>query len=92
MKNRAITMLIASAVALTIGAQGNYTVSGKIENAEGKKAYIIAGNRGTTINDSTTVTNGQFTFKGTLDRPFMAARLIVGPLTYDNKCMWEVAL
>ena len=41
MKNRAITMLIASAVALTIGAQGNYTVSGKIENAEGKKAYLI---------------------------------------------------
>ena len=46
MKNRAITMLIVSAVALTTGAQGNYTVSGKIENAEGKKAYLIAGNRG----------------------------------------------
>ncbi|OYP67998.1 TlpA disulfide reductase family protein [Prevotella sp. P2-180] len=92
MKPRILTMLIASAVALTIGAQGNYTVSGKIENAEGKKAYLIAGNRGTTINDSITVTNGQFTFKGTLDRPFVAARLIVGPLTYDNKCMWEMAL
>ena len=92
MKNRAITMLIVSAVALTTGAQGNYTVSGKIENAEGKKAYLIAGNRGEIINDSTMVTNGQFTFKGTLDRPFVAARLIVGPAIYDNKCMWEMAL
>lgn len=92
MKNRAITMLIVSAVALTTGAQGNYTVSGKIENAEGKKAYLIAGNRGEIINDSTMVTNGQFTFKGTLDRPFVAARLIVGPAIYDNKCMWEIAL
>ena len=92
MKNRAITMLIVSAVALTTGAQGNYTVSGKIENAEGKKAYLIAGNRGEIINDSTMVTNGQFTFKGTLDRHFVAARLIVGPAIYDNKCMWEMAL
>lgn len=92
MKNRAITMLIVSAVALTTGAQGNYTVSGKIENAEGKKAYLIAGNRGEIINDSTMVTNGQFTFKGTLDGPFVAARLIVGPAIYDNKCMWEMAL
>ena len=63
MKNRAITMLIVSAVALTTGAQGNYTVSGKIENAEGKKAYLIAGNRGEIINDSTMVTNCQFTLK-----------------------------
>lgn len=92
MKKKTATMLMASAFALTVGAQGNYTVNGKIKNAEGKMAYLMAGRTGTMINDSTKVTDGQFTFKGTLDRPLVTGRVIVGQPGLDNKCMWEVAL
>lgn len=86
-------MLMASAFALTVGAQGNYTISGSIKNAEGKKAYLIVGSRGSMKCDSTTVQNGTFTFKGSLDRPYSPARICIGSVTdYANKCVWQLAL
>ena len=84
---------MASAFALTVGAQGNYTVSGSLKNAEGKKAYLFVGSGENTTSDSTTVQNGTFSFSGTMDCPFSAARVVVGSLTdYNNACIWELAL
>lgn len=86
-------MLLASAFALTVGAQGNYTISGSIKNAEGKKVYLYSGDRMSMRQDSTVVSNGAFTFKGNLDKPFVSGRIIVGPISYtSNPVMWEVAL
>ena len=86
-------MLMASAFALTVGAQGNYTISGSIKNAEGKKVYLYSGDRMSMRQDSTVVSNGAFTFKGNLDKPFVSGRIIVGPISYtSNPVMWEVAL
>ena len=86
-------MLMASAFALTVGAQGNYTISGSIKNAEGKKVYLYSGDRMSMRQDSTVVSNGTFTFKGTMDKPFESGRIIVGPLDYrSNPVMWEMAL
>ncbi|MGM9697036.1 MAG: redoxin domain-containing protein [Prevotella sp.] len=92
MIQRITTMLFASALALAVSAQGDYTVSGKVKNADGKKVYLFAGSRGTATADSAVVTNGTFCFKGTIDRPYLPARLSVGNLDYKNKCMWELAL
>ena len=84
---------MASAFALTVGAQGNYTISGSIKNAEGKKVYLYSGDRMSMRQDSTVVSNGAFTFKGNLDKPFVSGRIIVGPISYtSNPVMWEVAL
>lgn len=84
---------MASACALTVGAQGNYTVSGSLKNAEGKKVYLYSGDRMSMRQDSTVVSNGVFTFKGNLDKPFVSGRIIVGPISYtSNPVMWEVAL
>ncbi len=84
---------MASACALTVGAQGNYTVSGSLKNAEGKKVYLYSGDRMSMRQDSTVVSNGAFTFKGNLDKPFVSGRIIVGPISYtSNPVMWEVAL
>lgn len=86
-------MLMASALALTVGAQGDYTISGSIKNAEGKKVYLYSGDRMSMRQDSTVVSNGAFTFKGNLDKPFVSGRIIVGPISYtSNPVMWEVAL
>lgn len=49
-------MLTASAFALSMQAQGNYTVNGSLSNAEGQKAYIITSARSI---DSTIVKNGK---------------------------------
>lgn len=86
-------MLMASAFALTVSAQGDYTISGSIKNAEGKKVYLYSGDRMSMRQDSTVVSNGAFTFKGNLDKPFVSGRIIVGPISYtSNPVMWEVAL
>ena len=84
---------MASACALTVGAQGNYTVSGSLKNAEGKKVYLYSGDRMSMRQDGTVVSNGAFTFKGNLDKPFVSGRIIVGPISYTSTpVMWEVAL
>jgi len=90
MRKKITLMLTASAFALSMQAQGNYTVNGSLSNAEGQKAYIITSDRSI---DSTIVKNGKFSFTGKLDKPFEEARVAVGSLTdYTNRCFWEVAL
>lgn len=90
MTKKITSTLAASAFALAMQAQGNYTVNGNLSNAEGKKVYIITGDNSV---DSTIVNNGRFSFTGKLDKPFEQARVAVGSLTdYNNQCVWQAAL
>lgn len=86
-------LMIASAFALGMNAQGKYTINGSLQNADGQKIYLSVGDFGATETDSTVVTNGKFTFQGEIDTPFKSGSLILGSLTdYRNAKMWQVAV
>lgn len=54
-------------------AQKPYTVNGNIKNLKtGDKVYLIYSADGKNVTDSAMVTNGNFMFKGTLDKPVRA--------------------
>ena len=59
---------------LGLAAQQNFTVKGKVGNLNAPaKAYIMYRVGSTSIADSAAITNGVFTFKGTLENPLMAS-------------------
>lgn len=86
-------MLVASAFASSIYAQGNYTVTGNIQNAEGQMAYFITGDASGSKTDSVKIVNGTFRFAGQTDAPYRSAAVVVGPMTdYATMCRLELAL
>lgn len=93
MNKKAITLVIASALALQASAQGKYTINGNLQNAEGQKIYLSVGEFGNTEMDSTVVTNGTFSFKGEMEEAFMNGVLILGDYRdYRNTKQWQVAI
>lgn len=93
MNKKAITLVIASALALQASAQGKYTINGNLQNAEGQKIYLSIGDLGNAERDSTVITNGKFCFKGEIDVPFQNGSLAIGNLNdYRNVKYWQVAI
>jgi len=93
MNKKSLMLMVASAFALGMNAQGKYTIDGNLKNADGKKIYLSVGDFGATETDSTVVANGKFTFKGEIDAPFKSGTLILGDLTdYRNAKAWQIAV
>ena len=89
------SILLATATLLSLGAQaqGKYTIDGTLKNADGQKIYLMTGNIGETEMDSTVISGGKFTFKGTLEGKFLSGSLILGnPNDYMNAKTWQVAI
>lgn len=93
MKKASIIAALAIMVSCAANTEGAYTIKGNLKNADGQKIYLTIGEYGSAEIDSAVITNGQFTFKGTLDVPFKNASLCIGdPNDYENKKQWMVAL
>lgn len=93
MNKKSTLLMVATIFALNANAQGKYTINGNLQNAEGKTIYLSTGDFGATETDSTTITNGKFTFKGEMDTPFKSGTLILGSLTdYRHAKFWQVAM
>ena len=89
------SILLATATLLSLGAQaqGKYTIDGSLKNADGQKIYLMTGSIGETEMDSTVISGGKFTFKGTLEGKFLSGSLILGnPYDYMNAKTWQVAI
>lgn len=87
------TSLIALALTTSASAQGDYTVSGEIRNAEGQKVYLYVGMQSDMTTDSATITGGKFEFRGKTERPFNVGTLLVGDANdYRNPKRWELAI
>lgn len=93
MNKKSTLLLAASALALQVAAQGKYTISGNLQNAEGQKIYLSIGDAGNNEIDSTVIANGKFTFKGEMQVPFQNGSLLLGNLKdYQILKMWQVAI
>lgn len=93
MNKKPILLMVAAVFALNANAQGKYTINGNLQNAEGKTIYLSTGDFGAIETDSTTITNGKFTFCGEMDAPFKSGTLILGSLTdYRHAKFWQVAM
>ena len=93
MNKKSTLLLAASALALQVAAQGKYTISGNLQNAEGQKIYLSIGDAGNNEIDSTVIANGKFTFKGEMQVPFQNGSLLLGNLKdYQTLKMWQVAI
>ena len=87
---RIILSCTALVLAMGLHAQGQFTVSGKIQNAEGQKVKLFYGTQEDPKQDSTVVKNGTFTMKGKIDNAYCAAMLTIGkfdPYSMDNKAL-----
>lgn len=62
-------MFVVSVLALPAAAQGRYTVTGNIRNAEGETVYLVINAPSAPATDSTKVVNGTFRFAGETDAP-----------------------
>lgn len=70
-------------------AQSKYTVTGKLTGLkEPSKIFLQYRSGGEWVDDSAIIKNGNFTFKGTVDRP-VKATLIIRPLNDDGPLTYE---
>jgi thiol-disulfide isomerase/thioredoxin len=84
-------LLVLPATAFAQG--GAYTIDGQLAGADGKKVYLRYGEGETFVADSTIVSNGRFTFKGTIDRPYYVAMLYMGDIRdYQNRRFAQFSL
>ena len=87
--------LLISAMALlplAALAQKPYTVNGNVKNLKtGDKVYLIYNAAGNNVTDSATVTDGNFMFKGTLDKP-VRGNLFLNTNPYVNRPAQGVVL
>lgn len=91
MNKKCIMVVLAAAFAAGSHAQGKYSVSGTLKNADGQKIYLYLSDNPNA--DSTVVSGGKFSFKGEMDVPFSSANLVLGnPADYMNAKMWQIAL
>ena len=86
-------MFVVSVLALPAAAQGRYTVTGNIRNAEGETVYLVINAPSAPATDSTKVVNGTFRFAGETDAPYRHATVVIGQKTdYSMMCQAELAL
>lgn len=83
-------ILFCTALLLTLGlhAQGQFTVTGKIKNADGQSIKLFYGTQDNPKQDSTVVKNGIFSMKGSIDEAYCGAMIILGkydPYSMSNK-------
>lgn len=72
--------------ATAFAQSGAYTIDGHLTGADGQTIYLRYGNDQEQKADSTIVSNGRFTFKGTIDRPYYAAMIHTGDVRdYQNR-------
>jgi thiol-disulfide isomerase/thioredoxin len=88
-KMRFSLMIAALAFSLGAGAQGTFTVKGKILNADGKKVLMMYGsNFDRNARDSAVIKNGTFSFTEKLDAKYSNVFIAFGgfdPYRMDNK-------
>ena len=73
-------------------AEYPFTINGKVANAEGKNVALFYGGMDNMKQDQTTVKNGQFQFKGVMDKPYNRGYLILGEQNPRGGDGIEVAL
>ena len=79
---KTMQMLFAAAVTLVLASCGNsnnYKIEGQgFDNMNGQTVYFIDQASMGTISDSAVVSNGRFTFEGTVDTPWVGAVAFLG--------------
>ncbi len=76
MKKIILAILLIAPISL-MAQKGNYTLKGQIGNLNAPaKVYLSYRTANVTVIDSTTITNGQFEFKGTVNDPIQANLII----------------
>lgn len=77
-------------LALGLHAQGQFTVTGKIKNADGQSVKLFYGTPDNPKQDSTVVKGGAFAFTGTINEAYNGAMMVIGnynPYSMDNKTL-----
>lgn len=70
---RTILLYMLAAQPLLAGAQGKYSINGKVDNLkEGNKVHLVYHLNGSVVSDSVAVKDNRFSFTGTIDNPVQA--------------------
>ena len=89
MKAQLISFFVAVLFFTTATAQSNYTINGNVTGLkEPSKIFLQYRNGDIRVNDSATIQNGKFTFKGQVDRP-VKATLVIHPLHNEEPMTYE---
>lgn len=59
-------------------AEYPFTINGNVANAEGKQVMLVYGTMRNQKQETTTVKDGKFQFKGVMDNPYYGGRLVLG--------------
>ena len=84
-------ILLAASLIATLASCGNnnqFAINGTIgsHDLDGQTIYLLNGNSLKDIVDSTTITNGQFAFSGTVDTPWVA---LIANNSFNQQCIIE---